>query len=170
MGTQIFDSQIKDNIALTGAPTAPTPSVSDDSTRIATTEFVHTTLTAKILGTVSQVGGVPTGAIIESGNNANGEYVKFADGTMMTYRSTDLTFTGTVITSGAEDIAALYKDMNYIVSATPRSTITGSGAYCAVFKANPYTEGSVTVEAADLQNMARTGIVTVNITTIGWWF
>lgn len=33
-----------------------------------------------ILGTVSQSGGVPTGAIIERGSNANGEYVKFADG------------------------------------------------------------------------------------------
>ena len=41
------------------------------------------TLTAKILGTVSQVGGVPTGAVIESGSNSNGEYVKFADGTMI---------------------------------------------------------------------------------------
>lgn len=34
-----------------------------------------------ILGTVSQAGGVPTGAIIERGSNANGEYVRFADGT-----------------------------------------------------------------------------------------
>lgn len=34
-----------------------------------------------ILGTVSQSGGVPTGAIIERGSNANGEYVRFADGT-----------------------------------------------------------------------------------------
>lgn len=38
---------------------------------------------ADILGTVSQSGGVPTGAIIERGSNANGEYVKFADGTMI---------------------------------------------------------------------------------------
>lgn len=38
---------------------------------------------ADILGTVSQSGGVPTGAIIERGANANGEYVKFADGTMI---------------------------------------------------------------------------------------
>ena len=141
MGTQIFDSQIKDNIALTGTPTAPTPSVDDDSTRIATTEFIKNqvasdtvkgmvkvgsnisvadgvisvpeatetvkgvvelatpaevlagvdtqrgitpaTLTAKILGTVSQVNGVPTGAVIERGTNANGNYVKFADGTMI---------------------------------------------------------------------------------------
>jgi hypothetical protein len=36
-----------------------------------------------ILGTVSQSGGVPTGAIIESGSNANGEFVKYADGTMI---------------------------------------------------------------------------------------
>ena len=30
---------------------------------------------ATILGAVGQSGGVPTGAIIERGNNANGEYV-----------------------------------------------------------------------------------------------
>jgi hypothetical protein len=35
-----------------------------------------------ILGTVSQSGGVPTGAIIEQGSNANGNYVRYADGTM----------------------------------------------------------------------------------------
>jgi hypothetical protein len=34
-----------------------------------------------ILGTVSQSSGVPTGAIIERGSNANGEYVRYADGT-----------------------------------------------------------------------------------------
>lgn len=36
-----------------------------------------------ILGAVSQAGGVPTGAIIERGSNANGEYVRFADGTQL---------------------------------------------------------------------------------------
>ncbi len=36
-----------------------------------------------ILGTVSQSDGVPTGAVIERGSNTNGEYVKFADGTMI---------------------------------------------------------------------------------------
>ena len=35
-----------------------------------------------ILGTVSESGGVPTGAVIERGSNSNGEFVKFADGTM----------------------------------------------------------------------------------------
>jgi hypothetical protein len=39
-----------------------------------------------ILGTVSQSGGVPTGAIIERGSNANGEYIRWADGTQICSR------------------------------------------------------------------------------------
>lgn len=38
---------------------------------------------SNILGTVSQSSGVPTGAILENGSNANGQYVRFADGTMI---------------------------------------------------------------------------------------
>jgi hypothetical protein len=36
-----------------------------------------------ILATVSQTAGVPTGGIIERGSSANGEYVRYADGTMI---------------------------------------------------------------------------------------
>jgi hypothetical protein len=38
--------------------------------------------TRNVLGTVSQSGGVPSGALIEAGSNANGSYLKFADGTL----------------------------------------------------------------------------------------
>lgn len=38
---------------------------------------------ADIIGTVSQSGGVPTGSVIQRGTNANGEFVKFADGTLI---------------------------------------------------------------------------------------
>lgn len=52
-------------------------------------ELYHT---GNILGTVSQSGGVPTGAVIERGSNANGEYVKYADGTLIcTCISTNVT-------------------------------------------------------------------------------
>lgn len=40
---------------------------------------------ADILGVVSQSGGLPTGSIIERGSNSNGEYVKFADGTLICF-------------------------------------------------------------------------------------
>src|SRR5690606_12477418 len=43
-----------------------------------------------ILGTVSESSGVPTGAIIERDSNANGDYVRFADGTQIC--TADVTF------------------------------------------------------------------------------
>lgn len=36
-----------------------------------------------IVGNVSQSGGVPTGAIVQRGSNANGEFVRYADGTQI---------------------------------------------------------------------------------------
>ena len=40
-----------------------------------------------IVGTVSQSGGVPTGAAMEPGSNANGEFKRYADGTMECWRT-----------------------------------------------------------------------------------
>lgn len=40
---------------------------------------------SNIVGTVSQSGGVPTGAIFQRGSNPNGEFVRFADGTMISW-------------------------------------------------------------------------------------
>ena len=36
-----------------------------------------------ILGAVSQAGGVPTGALLQRGSNANGEFIRLADGTQV---------------------------------------------------------------------------------------
>ncbi|HBO2187037.1 TPA: hypothetical protein L4G86_002088 [Pseudomonas aeruginosa] len=44
-----------------------------------------------ILGAVSQSSGVPTGAVIDRGSNANGEYVRFADGTQICTMSINVT-------------------------------------------------------------------------------
>lgn len=47
-----------------------------------------------ILGAVSQSGGVPSGAVLERGSNANGEYLKLADGTLICTASRALVYTG----------------------------------------------------------------------------
>ena len=47
-----------------------------------------------ILGAASQSSGMPTGAIIERGVNANGEFVKFADGTLICIASRPLGYAG----------------------------------------------------------------------------
>ena len=44
---------------------------------------VHSAIRGLAVGTVSQSGGVPTGAIIQRGSNANGEFVRYADGTQI---------------------------------------------------------------------------------------
>jgi len=49
-----------------------------------------------ILGTVSQSAGTPTGAVIERGSNANGEYIRFADGTQICTRECAIDVTSTV--------------------------------------------------------------------------
>lgn len=41
----------------------------------------------QMVGTVSQAGGTATGAIMERGSNANGDYLRFADGTQIVTRS-----------------------------------------------------------------------------------
>lgn len=45
--------------------------------------WLSSTSLPAVVGTVSQTAGAPTGNIVERGSNANGEYVKFADGTMI---------------------------------------------------------------------------------------
>jgi len=52
-----------------------------------------TILNTDVVGTVSQSGGIPTGAIMESGSNANGRYIKFSDGTLMQWMEISQTLT-----------------------------------------------------------------------------
>ena len=56
-----------------------------------------TSMGAGAVGAVSQVAGIPTGAIIEYQTNVNGSYVKWADGTMLAWATT--TFTTAVDTA-----------------------------------------------------------------------
>lgn len=67
--------------------------------------WVATYTTENILGTVSQSGGLPTGAIIERGSNANGEYTRWADGTQICMRD-GISFTAG--SGGMTNVLGLY--------------------------------------------------------------
>jgi len=54
-----------------------------EAARITSQGIVDYYKKSNILGTVSLSGGVPTGAVIERGSNANGIFIKYADGTMI---------------------------------------------------------------------------------------
>lgn len=53
-----------------------------------------------ILGAVSQSGGVPTGAIFDTGSNAGGEWTRYADGRMECLKK-NITFAGGTVANGS---------------------------------------------------------------------
>lgn len=55
-----------------------------------------TAVVQAIVGTVSQSAGTPTGAIIETGGNANGRYIRYADGTQICWNEGASVTTSTV--------------------------------------------------------------------------
>ena len=48
-------------------------------------------LASAMVGTTTQSGGTPTGAVMQRGSNANGEFVRFADGTQICWATTTAT-------------------------------------------------------------------------------
>ncbi|MGQ3214807.1 MAG: hypothetical protein ACT6U0_12285 [Shinella sp.] len=68
-----FTAAARAILALTGVSGAKIPVVTGASTAAL----------RDIVGTVGQSSGVPTGAIVEYGTNANGEYIRWADGTQI---------------------------------------------------------------------------------------
>ncbi|EPX75423.1 DUF2793 domain-containing protein [Salipiger mucosus] len=74
-----------------------------------------------LLGPVSQQAGQPAGAVIERGSNANGDYVRFADGTQ--------------ICTGTVDYAGI--SCSYGYAGGYRSTAGPSVGFAAAFAADP---------------------------------
>lgn len=125
------------------------------------------TLTAKILGTVSQSGGVPTGAVIERGSNANGSYVKFADGTMIAWGSAS--WAGTASYPLTLDLPAVY-------SASPNAFLTPARSSSSVIMiaAGEATYSKITIGVwtlTDIPSFALRGsAMNYKYTVIGRWF
>ena len=103
-----------------------------------------------IVGTVSQSGGVPTGALMETGSNANGRYLRFADGTQICWHRAS-NFTATDVASGV-----LYQAAPPVAFAFPASFAAppivsiiadkqggGSGALWGVMSSNQPTAGGI---------------------------
>jgi hypothetical protein len=95
----------------------------------------NTAVMQDIVGPVSQSGGIPTGAIVERGSNANGEYVRFADGTQIcTYNA--------VFPITTSPVGSIHRDTAGV----------GAWSYPAAFAAAP------AVSASAASNTAWTGV------------
>lgn len=81
-------------------------------------EWMREYTSGTILGIVSQSGGVPTGAIIQRGSNANGEFIRFADGTQICWHLMNSISTGVT----TWNFPAAFIDANVRPSIQPASS------------------------------------------------
>lgn len=121
-----------------------------------------------ILGTVSQTGGVPDGALMERGSNANGEYARYADGTQICQSpvlSGDVTTAlGSLFRLAAEGtwtLPAAFINTSYSVHGNPINN--------ARHWAQGRPSSTSAVEYQILSAVSQTGR-TARLTAIGRWF
>lgn len=122
-----------------------------------------------VVGTVSQTAGAMTGAIIERGANANGEYVRFADGTQIVWK---YNATASSIAIGATGTLAVTYPMAFAAS----SAITQS-ATCSPFQNNDHygVIGTANNSASGVIFVIRNGAAvaqqfSVSYMAIGRWY
>lgn len=128
---------------------------------------------ANILGPVSQVSGVPTGAIIERGSNAGGDYTKYACGTLICRKRMN---TGAVSSAngGVFNSAAIYPGSYpsaFSSMPTVAASATANGFNGFVWPGN-YNEPSQSAWGGwlALSPIATGGFASINLIAIGKWF
>ena len=125
-----------------------------------------------IVGTVSQSAGVATGAIIEQGSNANGEYVRFADGMQICTKT--VTGSATVTAGGGLFYSGAIAGGAYAAAFTARpSLVTADG----MITANNYTILAVDATQTAFGTWrigapatAASSAYTLRLMAIGRWF
>ncbi|POF93163.1 hypothetical protein [Pseudomonas putida] len=129
---------------------------------------------ADIVGTVSQSGGVPTGAIFERGSNANGEYVKFADGTMVCWMSITVTDQAidTVYAGGVYQGTRTWSFPAFfsgVPVVTPGAFRWGSAANWSALAGTP-SGSTATLRGFDMASRPAGTAVQISAHAIGRWF
>lgn len=122
-----------------------------------------------LVGTVSQSGGVPTGAIIERGSNANGSYVRFADGTQICTVERLLSTNNNAGTSVTLPAVFINASFVCVGSATTYLTASLGGS----FVTEAFAGSSSTIVLKVLQHLVGSTAdanQTVRAVAIGSWF
>ncbi len=114
-----------------------------------------------LLGTVTQSAGTPTGAVIETGSNANGGYTRFADGTQMCWQSGFATASGASVTW---TFPALFASGEVAVVAT--STFSGDLRVIAASNATASTVELRSWNGAGAQSVAPSA----HLVAYGRWY
>lgn len=122
-----------------------------------------------LLGPVSQSAGVPTGALIERGSNANGEYVRLADGTQICTRvNLSAANASTALGSMFRSSSAVTWTYPAAFVAAPAVTGDMDDADCWMTTAGAPTATTCSLRA--LSAVTKAGALTMRATAVGRWF
>lgn len=116
-----------------------------------------------IVGTVSQSSGTPTGAIIERGSNANGEYTKFADGTMFCRARNSTTPVANTLTSSNHTWPATFTAAPYM-GCSIDSSVYGTTVTAMTVRNSSTTGYTQTVLRSN------TTATIAEVIAMGYWF
>jgi len=124
---------------------------------------------SNLVGTVSQSGGVPTGSIIETGSNANGTFIKFADGTMICRGLLSVT---SAISTGSGSIFYGTTSFSFSTafSSTPTCTVTGIRSAATIWVTAYSTNTTGTNVYLFSPVSLASGAADVQYIAIGRWF
>lgn len=124
-----------------------------------------------IIGTVSQTGGVPTGEIFERDNNANGSYVKFADGTMICTHSAPADTTVTALSGSVYRTGSTSWTFPAIFAANPSISFTETAGIGQCWGGLGTTGTTVSSTSFSIFNgEAKAVVPTASLLAIGRWF
>lgn len=125
-----------------------------------------------IVGTVSQTDGVPTGAIIQTGTNAGGRFIRFADGTQLCHRFSSAS-PGNV-DPGEEVPLATSTSLPATFASAPELLVSLAGGYTNRFTAT-FVGGSNTtvwpsIGGCNASAYATSATFQIHAFAIGRWF
>lgn len=132
-----------------------------------------------LVGPVSETAGIPTGAVMERGSNANGDYTRFADGTQICSHRIALNYLGGFGCGGTWTFPASFDNANSHQIAisfsveVPASSYTPANEGLSLSDIGTPAGGQVLLQQRRLNgltNFQPGDYVTVRVIAIGPWF
>ncbi len=150
-----------------------TPSAAEVFTRLRSdtdglwSGWAQTYSSRTILGSVAQLGGVPTGAVFESGTNANGRYLRLANGTQICWQDAGpslacATAAGAIYTSSA---ATWTFPVAFVAGVVVQATTEAAGRW-----ATARETATTTAEVQHFAGVSSATSVVTRLIAVGRWF
>ena len=121
------------------------------------------------LGTVFMTSGIPSGANFEYGSNANGSYLKYADGTMVCWHET-AAFAATTTAAGSGFQSSSGTTWTFPAAFSAAPVVTASGEFSSVSRSwITLSSVSATVATMFSHGFVSGGIASAHVIAIGRW-